>query len=174
MLKVERKDMRPNKFHTLTLAHDAIVDAAILAQQLHIVYEGDIAARWHAAWVIEKVALQEPMILLGERHRLKRLAMSSESTYGLRRLLLTTLYHLPDEEEFDVFFFNYLLQQMIDLQSPPAVQAIAMKLAERHSRIAPSLHDEFLCIISNIEFEYYPPALRSVARRYLKKMKATK
>lgn len=156
------------KSHTLALAHDAIADTTVLAQQLRIVYEGADPECRQSAWVIEKVALQAPLLLLGERPRLMRLAMHADSSYGLRRLLLSTLYHLPDVEELNIAFLNYLLQQMVDLQSPPAVQAIAMKLAERHSRTEPALHDEFLCIVRNIELDYYPPALRSVARRYIK------
>lgn len=159
---------RPSKSHTLALAHDALADATVLAQLLHVIYEGADPTRWHAAWAIEKVAHQAPQLLLGERRRLMHLAMHTDTTHGLRRLLLTTLHHLPDEEVIDVAFFDYLLQQMTDLQSPPAVQAIAMKLAERHSRIEPALHDEFLCIVRNIELDYYSPALRSVARRYIK------
>lgn len=160
---------RPSKSSTLAIAHNAIADATLLAHQLLIVYEGNGPERWHAAWIIEKVALQQPMLLLSERQHLVRLAMNADIPHGLRRLLLTTIHHLPAEVEIDVPFFNFLLQQMTDLQSPPAVQAIAMKLAERHSRTEPALHDEFLCIVRNIELDYYPPALRSVARRYIKK-----
>ena len=160
---------RPNKSSTLAIAHDAIADSTLLAQQLHIVYEGNGPERRHAAWIIEKVALQQPTLLLSERHRLIRLAMNADIPHGLRRLLLATIHHLPAEEEIDVSFFNFLLQQMTNLQSPPGVQAIAMKLAERHSRTEPALHDEFLCIVHNIELDYYPPALRSVARKFIKK-----
>ena len=160
---------RPNKSSTLAIAHNAIADATLLAQQLHIVYEGNGPERRHAAWIIEKVALLQPTLLLGERHRLVRLAMNADIPHGLRRLLLATIHHLPAEEEIDVSFFNFLLQQMTDLQSPPGVQAIAMKLAERHSRTESALHDEFLCIVRNIELDYYPPALRSVARKFIKK-----
>lgn len=160
---------RPNKSQTIALAHDAIANATVLAQQLRIVYEGSDSERWQAAWVIEKVALQEPTLLLGERHRFIRLTMCDSTPYGLRRLLLTTLHHLPIEEELDVPFFNFLLQQMTDLKSPPAVQAIAMKLAERHSHTQPALHNEFLCIVRNIELDYYSPALRSVAQKYIRK-----
>lgn len=159
---------RPSKSYTLALAHDAIADATVLVQLLRIINEGADPTRWHAAWVIEKIALEAPQLLLGERHTLMHLAMHIDTPHGLRRLLLTTLHHLPDEGVIDVSFFDYLLQQMTDLQSPPAVQAIAMKLAERHSRIEPALHDEFLCIVRNMELDYYPPALRSVARRCIK------
>lgn len=160
---------RPNKATILTLAQEAIADAAMLAELLHLVYEGPHPVCWHAAWVIEKVAQQQPSLLTGERPRLVNQSIHPDTPDGLRRLLLTTLHHLPDETEIDVEFFNFLLDKMIDLQSPPAVQAIAMKLAMCLSRTEPALHDELLCIIRNMELDYYPPALRSVAKRYSKK-----
>ena len=159
---------RPNKSTTLALAHEAIANGAVLAQLLQIISEDTDPTRWQAAWVIEKVALQQPTLLIGERNHLMQLAMRTNTPSGLRRLLLTTLYHLPDKEELDVAFFNFLLDQMLNLQSPPGVQATAMKLAERQSRTEPVLHDEFLCIIRNMELDYYPAAVRSVARRYTK------
>lgn len=159
---------RPNKSTTLALAHEAIANSAVLAQMLQIISEGTNPMRWQAAWVIEKVALLQPTLLIDERNRLIHLAMRTDTPSGLRRLLLTTLHHLPDEEELNVAFFNFLLDQMLNLQSPPGVQAIAMKLAERQSRTEPVLHDEFLCIIRNMELDYYPAAVRSVVRRYAK------
>ena len=160
---------RPSKSTTMALAHDAIANASVLAQLLHIISEGDTNTRWRAAWVIEKVAQQQPSLLIGERNHFMRLAIHADTPYGLRRLLLTTLLHLPDTDELDIAFFNFLLDQMLDLQAPPGVQATAMKLAERLSRTDPVLHDEFLLIVRNMELDYYPPALRSVARRYVQK-----
>ena len=160
---------RPNNATILTLAQEAIADAAMLAELLHLVYEGPHPVCWHAAWVIEKVAQQQPSLLTGERPRLVNQAIHPDTPDGLRRLLLTTLHHLPDETEIDIKFFNFLLDKMTDLQAAPAVQAMAMKLAMRLSRTEPALHDELLCIIRNMELDYYPPALRSVAKRYSKK-----
>ena len=160
---------RPNKATTLALAHEAMDDDAVLTELLHLVYEGPHPVCWHAAWVIEKVAQQHPLLLTNERTRLVNRTLHPDTPDGLCRLLLTTLHHLPDDKEINVEFFNFLLDKMTNIQTAPAVQAIAMKLAERISSTEPSLHDEFLCIIHNMEFAYYPPALRSVAQRYIKK-----
>lgn len=157
---------RPSKSSTLALAQEAIADPIVLASLLQFINEGPATIRWRAAWVIEKVALEQPTLLTSERSRLVQLAMHDDTPHGLRRLLLTTLLHLPDTEELDVAFFNFLLEQMISLQSPPGVQATAMKLAARLSHTDPFLHDEFLCIISNMELDYYPPAIRAVVRRF--------
>lgn len=159
---------RPNKATILALADEAMSDASMFAELLRKVYEGPHPECWHAAWVIEKIAQQHPSLLIGERSRLVKQAIAPDTPDGLRRLLLTTLHHLPDESELDVKFFNFLLDKMTDLQSPSAVQAIAMKLALRLSSTEPSLQDELLCIIHNLELDYYPPALRSVARRFSK------
>ena len=158
---------RPSKSHTLALAHEAITDSSVLISLLQFISEGNDPIRWRAAWAIEKVALTHPNLLINERNRFAQLAMHTDTPNGLRRLLLTTLHHLPDTEELDVTFFNFLLDQMVNLQSPPGVQSVAMKLAARMSHSNPSLHNEFLCIVRNMELDYYSAAIRSVARRYI-------
>ena len=158
---------RPSKSQTLTLATEAIGDASVLASLLQYISENHDSTQWRAAWVIEKVALKRPDLLINERNNLIHLAMHPDAPNGLRRLLLTTLHHLPDTEELNIAFLNFLLEQMVSLQSPPGVQSIAMKLAERISRSEPSLHDEFRCIVRNMELSYYSSAIRSVAKRYI-------
>ena len=158
---------RPSKTHTLSLANEAIADASKLSSLFNFIYKGSDPTRWRAAWIIEKVALKQPTLLIDERDNFIHLAMRPNTPNRLLRLLLTTLHHLPDAEELNIAFFNFLLDRMIDLQSPPSVQSIAMKLAARQSHYDSSLHSEFLSIINNLELSYYPAATRSVVKRYI-------
>ena len=159
---------RPCKALTTTIAAEAIIDKAVLDALLSFVYHGDDPLRWRAAWALEKVAGQCPSLLIGERSRMKVLTMQADTPDGFRRLLLGILHHLPDERDLDVAFFNFLLDKMIDLQTPPGVQALAMKLAYRQSKSDSDLHKEFLCIVRNMELDYYSAGIKAVVRNSLK------
>lgn len=160
---------RPCKALPATIAAEAIADEKVLNALLSFVYHGDDPLRWRAAWALEKVVGQCPSLLIGEGTRMKALAMQADTPDGLRRLLLGILYHLPENEELDVAFFDFLLDKMLDLQVPPGVQALAMKLACRQSKSDDDLHKEFLCILRNMELDYYSAGIRAVVRNCLKK-----
>ena len=162
-----RLSARPCKTLTTTLAAEAIADKMVLDALLSFLHDGVDSLRWRAAWVLEKVSSQCPSLLTDERPRMKALAMQGDTPDGLRRLTLGILYHLPDDEVFDVAFFNFLLDVMLSLQSPPGVQSLAMKLAYRQGKSNSDLHKEFLCIIRNLEFDYYSAGVRSVAKKCL-------
>lgn len=159
---------RPCKTLITTIAAEAMADKMILDALLSFLHEREDSLRWRAAWALEKVAGQCPSLLIGERSRMKALAMQADTPDGLRRLLLGILHYLPDDEDFDIAFFNFLLDVMIDLQSPSGVQSLAMKLAYRQSKSDSDLHKEFLCIIRSMELDYYSAGVRSVAKKCLK------
>ena len=163
-----RLSARPCKTLITTIAAEAMADKMVLDALLSFLHEREDSLRWRAAWALEKVAGQCSSLLIGERARMKALAMQADTPDGLRRLILGILYHLPDDEDFDIAFFNFLLDVMIDLQSPPGVQSLAMKLAYRQSKSDGDLHKEFLCIIRNLELDYYSAGVRSVVKKCLK------
>ena len=163
-----RLSARPCKTLITTIAAEAMADKMILDALLSFLHEREDSLRWRAAWALEKVAGQCPSLLIDERARMKALAMQDDTPDGLRRLILGILYHLTDDEDFDVAFFNFLLDVMLNLQSPPGVQSLAMKLAYRQSKSDGDLHKEFLCIIRNIELDYYSAGVRSVVKKCLK------
>ena len=162
-----RLSARPCKTLITTIAAEAMADKMILDALLSFLHEREDSLRWRAAWVLEKVSSQCSSLLIDERPRMKALAMQDDTPDGLRRLTLGILYHLPDDEVFDVAFFNFLLDVMLSLQSPPGVQSLAMKLAYRQGKSNSDLHKEFLCIIRNQEFDYYSAGVRSVAKKCL-------
>ena len=157
---------RPSKTLITAIATEAIADKMLLDALLSLMCNEEDSLRWRAAWVLEKVAGQCPSLLIDERSRMKALAMQADTPDGLRRLLLGILHHLPDDEDFDIAFFNFLLD--VDLQSPPGVQSLAMKLAYRQGKSDSDLHKEFLCIIRSMELDYYSAGVRSVAKKCLK------
>ena len=163
---------RPCKALPTTIAAEAITNKVVLEILFSFIYNGEDPLRWRAAWAIEKVCKQHPQLVLSERERMKSLAMQTDTPDGLRRLLLSILHQLPSDADLDVVFFNFLLDKMVDLQSPPGVQSLAMKLAYRQSKSDSDLHKEFLSIVHNMELVYYSAGVRSVAHNCLKcKMK---
>lgn len=112
---------------------------------------------------------QQPSLLAAEHSKIVALAMSADIPDGFRRLLLSILYNLPDAQELDVELFNFLLDTMLNLKSPPGVQSLAMKLAHRMSRMHDELHEEFICIVRNMELDYYSAGVRSAVRHCTRK-----
>ena len=164
----QRLQARPSKALATTLATEAMTNHKTLEILFSFIYDGDNSLRWRAAWTLEMVSKGKPSLVVNERKQIKTLAMQSSTPEGLRRLLFSILHHLPEEPNLDVEFFNFLLDKMLDPKSPPGVQALAMKLAERMSRINGELHKEFLCIVSNMETDYYSAGVKSVIRNCLK------
>ena len=159
---------RPCKALPTTIAAEAITNKVVLEILFSFIYNGEEPLRWRAAWAIEKVCKQHPQLVLSERERMKSLAMQTDTPDGLRRLLLSILHQLPSDADLDVVFFNFLLDKMVDLQSPPGVQSLAMKLAYRQSKIDYDLSEEFLCIIQNMEQDFYSAGVKSVIRNCLR------
>ena len=162
---------RPSRLSIEAIAADAVADEDTLAALVGFVYSGEDPLRWRAAWAIEKVAARYPQLVAGERAKMMRLCMQDDIPDGLRRLLLSILYSLAEDDEFDVDFYNFLLSRMCDLKSPPGVQSLAMKLACRMSRVDSDLQEEFLCILRNMEKDYYSAGLKSVLCNCLKRKK---
>lgn len=162
---------RLSKELTLTVAKEALGDTEVLKALLDLLYEGDDPVRWRAAWVLEKVSERQPSLLAKERDSIVAMVTNESGADGLRRLLMGILHNLPDDEDIDVELLNYLLATMLDLKTPPGVQALAMKLAARISSRHEELHEEFCCIVRNMELEYYSPGVRSTVRQCLKKKK---
>ena len=160
---------RPDKERIMSVAADAIRDESLLQALLQLMSGADDTLRWRAAWAVDKVSQLHPSSLVGWRRKMVEWAMSPDVADGFRRLVLSSLYNLPDGEVLDVPFFNFLLDRMADLQSPPGVQALCMKLAFRMSRADGDLHEEFLCILRNMCMEYYSAGVVSVMRKCLKK-----
>lgn len=161
----------PNKSTIMAIASEAMSDAVVLNALFSYMYGSNDTLRWRAAWVVEKVSASMPMIVEGERSRIARMAMRDDTPNGLRRLLLHILYNLSDSSDLDVSLFNFLIDVMTDIHSSPGVQSLAIKFADRMSRVDADLHDEFLCILRNMELTYYSPGVNAAVRKCLTRKK---
>ena len=170
----ERLSGRPSKALTLSLAREAMIDAEVLGALFLLIYKGEEPCRWRAAWVISKVSEQCAALVVDQRSQIVREIMALDASSGLQRLLLGIYYNMPEAEGLDVEFFNFLLDRMGCLQSPPGVLALAIKVAARMSRIDDALYEEVLCILRNMELEYYSPGVRAVVRNCLKQKSKVK
>lgn len=163
----ERLSGKLSKEQALIIAHEAMADAQLLETLFYYIYNKDERLRWRAAWSLEMVSKRMPSLLVDERHRMRTLAMKPDITDGLRRLLFSILFNLPDED-WDIEFLNFVLDKMLDFKSPPGVQALAMKLAARMSRKHEELYEEFCSVVQNMELEFYSAGVRSVVKQCLK------
>ena len=163
-----RLQKTPSKALVMEIAAEAMNDETVLEALFKLMGEGSDSLRWRAAWVVEKVSLSTPSLLECRRCEIRDWVISVDASDGFRRLLLGALYNLPDEEALDVELFNFLLDKMVNLQSPPGVQALSMKLASRMSSVDSNLREEFLCILQNMCLEYYSAGVRVVVRNCLK------
>lgn len=157
------------KVAIMKVAANAIDDASVLEALFLCIYEGQEPLCWRAAWVVEKVCASVPSLVAGEYHRMVQQAMADGMSDGLRRLLLRILYNLPEATRLDVGFFNFLLGIMTDPKSSPGVQSLALKLADRMSLFDVDLHEEFLCVLRNMELRYYSPGVNAAVRKCLKR-----
>ena len=164
----ERLTRRPSKALILSLAREAMADTKVLDALFLLIYRGEEPCRWRAAWVISKVSEQCAELVASQRSQIVREIMALDASSGLQRLLLGIYYNMPEADELDVEFFNFLLDRMGCLQSPPGVQALAVKVAARMSRIDDALYEEFLCILRNMELGYYSAGVRAAVRNCLK------
>lgn len=153
----------------MAIAKESLNNKEMLKALLLIIYEGNDPLRWRAAWAIEKVSTIQSELIASERNKIISTAMLPNIPNGFRRLLLSILYNIKDENIININFFNFLLEKMCDPQLPPGVQSLAMKLANRMSHIEPDLHDEFICIVHNMELNYYSAGVKAAARKCLKK-----
>ena len=101
-----RLSARPSKTLITTIAAESMADEKVLDALLSFLHNGKDSLRWRAAWALEKVAGQCPSLLIGERPQMRALALHPDTPHGLRRLLLSILHHLPDDEELDAFLFS--------------------------------------------------------------------
>ena len=120
-----------------------------------------------ALWVLTKATDKELSALQPIRNELIDLAMATEHS-AVRRLSLNIVERLEmNEEDLRTEFLDFCMNQALDVEEPPGVQAICMKLAYRMSKFYPDLMDELKRILEAMEIEYYKPAVKCVRNRIL-------
>ncbi len=88
---------------------------------------------------------------------------------SVRRLSLNIVERLQlDKDSLRTDFLDFCLQHMAQLDEPPGVQAVCMKLAHRMCAFYPELRQEFTHTLLAMDQSYYKPAVKCVINRILK------
>ncbi len=93
------------------------------------------------------------------------------SPWGIRRLLLNTLLHLPVPKPINVAFLDFCLNGMLSPAETVAGQAVCMKLAYAICLKEPELMGELEAYLENMEPEYYTAAVQCARNNILKKIR---
>lgn len=107
----------------------------------NLVFDEDRTTSFQALWAMTHL---KDSVLAEHRYdtgRLADAAMSCTDT-SRRRLMLTLLVHLPQQEEPRMDLLDFCLSHMMMRKEPPAIQCMCMKLAFKLCREIPELTEE--------------------------------
>ncbi|MDL2243792.1 hypothetical protein LJB84_03025 [Bacteroidales bacterium OttesenSCG-928-J19] len=124
---------------------------------------------WRAAWICEKLSELHPEWFIPKQNDLLERLFSCQHD-GTKRILLSTLYNLPNPEPYSVPFLDYTLDHMLDPKESIAVQASCIKLAYRLCRIDPDLLDELKLRLESVDQHLYSAGVKSAIKNVLKKI----
>lgn len=94
-------------------------------------------------------------------------AMKTDNS-SVRRLTLNIIERLKiDKDDLRTDFLDFCFEHMLNLEEPPGIQSICMKLACRMCRFYPELKDELRRTLEGMEIEYYKPAIKCIRKRIL-------
>lgn len=121
----------------------------------------------NALWILTKASNDELSKLQPMKDELIDLAISVEDS-SVRRLSLNIIERLKmSEEELRTDFLDFCLDRMANLEEPPGVQSLCMKLAFRMCQFYPELTVEFNCTLNAMEIDYFKPAVKCVRKKIL-------
>ncbi len=139
-----------------------------LAQLVGCVLEGDERVARNAAWVLTHCPDEDVMCLQGFMDRLIDKVMRTENS-SLRRLTLHLLGRLEyDAKNLRTDFLDFCLEHMQQLDEPPGVQSLCMKIACKLCRLYPELEEEYVCILQNMEMDYYQAGVKGLRKKMLR------
>lgn len=151
--------------------HDWLNHTGNYAQLVTLLHDADKIVVRNAAWALTKANEDELMSLLPHTDELFNLAIITNSN-SIRRMILNVIERLPLTEEcLRTDFLDFCLDHMADSGTPPAIQALCMKIGYRLCAFYPELADEFMRIVTSLDLSLYTPALKCTVRNILKKNK---
>ncbi len=132
-----------------------------------LLHDGDAHVARNAAWVLTKATDRELSQLLPALDELIDIALST-SNDSLRRLTLNLIVRLPLTKEcLRTDFLDFCLDQMVRLSTPPGIQALCMKIANRLCSFYPELNNELMRTVSSLDLSFYQPALKCTAKNIM-------
>lgn len=127
----------------------------------------DKTIAWHALWTCERYCRKNPSFFAEKQHEIATQAMQC-SHKGMKRLWLNMLLFLPVETANNVTFLDFCLQNMCAPHEPSAIQSVCMKLAYKLCCQNADLLNELTACLTNMELEYYTPAVQATHKNTLK------
>ena len=131
------------------------------------VFNNDYRVARSALWGLTKatdVELSELQVILNE---LIDQAMQTDNS-SVRRLTLNVIERLTlEEDDLRTDFLDFCFEHMLNLEDPPGIQSLCMKLACRMCSFYPELKDELKRTLESMEIEYYNPAIKCIRKRIL-------
>lgn len=124
---------------------------------------------WRAAWACEKLSEIRPEWFIPRQDDLLDRLFACRHD-GTKRVLLSTLYNLPNPEPYSVPFLDYALDHMLDPKESIATQALCIKLAYRLCRIDPDLLEELKLRLQSADRDLYSAGVKSTMKNILKKL----
>ncbi len=122
----------------------------------------------NALWILTKANADEFRQLQPLLDQLIDQSIATEHS-SVRRLSLNIVERLQlDKEQLRTDFLDFCLQHMAQLDEPPGVQAVCMKLAHRMCAFYPELGQELSRTLLIMDQSYYKPAVKCVINRMLK------
>lgn len=159
-----------NKIIVEKVARDAVMSESVAEEVFRLSLSADEKIAWHALWVCDVMASLRPELLEGRREQFQKMLLRGDQN-GKKRLLLSILFKMSVDKDFSIEVLNKCLDDMVSLRQPPAVCAVAMKLAYKMCLFYPDLMSEFRAILDSMEDDFLPPAVRSTRRNLLKDMR---
>lgn len=161
-LKKTRNECHAREIYEQVNAEDAFLEFA----SRYVFCHDELVVR-NALWVLTKAGKDELSPLHDLLNPLVELAMQTENS-SVRRMLLCVVERLNmTEDDLRTDFLDFCFDQMMNLEAPPAIQAVCMKLAYRMCCFYPELTDELTRTLESMETDFYKPAVRCVRNRVL-------
>lgn len=134
---------------------------------LPLIEDEDAHVARNAAWIMTHKTDSELALL--PQDRLIGIALSDSRT-AVCRMVLNVIERQPmDAEALRSDFLDFCLSRMSDLDTPPGIQSLCMKLAYRMCQFYPELEHEFQETLNIMELDFYSPGVRCVIRKMKKK-----
>ena len=131
------------------------------------VFDSDYRVARSALWGLTKASDEERSELQVILNDLIDQAMQTDNS-SVRRLTLNVIERLTlEEDDLRTDFLDFCFEHMLNLEDPPSIQSLCMKLACRMCSFYPELKDELKRTLEAMEIEYYKPAIKCIRKRIL-------
>lgn len=167
MITADQLTARYSRALALTLCQELHATEAFADFCIRYMRHPDPLVARNALCVLTKAGSRDLLQLQPLTDDLILLAMTTTHP-SVRRLSLSLVERLPlHAHAVRPHFLDFCLSHMTDVQEPPGIQSLCMKLAFRMCRHFPPLMCEFRCTLEAMDTTFYLPAVKSIRSRIL-------